>query len=482
MNDSAMTRRRFLGTAAAAAAAGGAALAANLADPAPARAAADEGFVKPSAVKIHTIFAGRTGDYYLAHPTEEVGKFQAYFKDLEKKLGDVQFVGGDMIPPADPDQLAAKVKDADAVLIIHLSWHGGQAPELGKIMDTGLPTILFSQPFSGHGWMYFPQWRKEGKKVLLLPSSDWGEIDRMVSLVRAPALLRKSRILHIGAPQGTEAACSADAVKKKFGAEYVPVANERVMKVFGEIDPKAAEAEAEAYWLSQARKIVEPTRQEIIDSAKYYLATKKIMIEEKAQAVMSSHCMGTPRGCLTFSKLNDLGLVGACEGDADSTLTMLLFAYAFGVPGFITDPVIDTAKNAIVHFHCTSATKMDGPAGKRLPFVIRNQTDSKGGVALEVENRVGQPVTCAKFVNNDAMLYVAGPIIETSTSPLACRTQFAQKVPDAERLFLNWGGDVIKGGVMTLLHRVVFYGDRSKAIRNLGDLMGFKAIEEGGAA
>jgi hypothetical protein len=30
------------------------------------------------------------------------------------------------------------------------------------------------------------------------------------------------------------------------------------------------------------------------------------------------------KGCLTFSKLNDLGLVGACEGDMDSTLTMLI--------------------------------------------------------------------------------------------------------------------------------------------------------------
>ena len=85
------------------------------------------------------------------------------------------------------------------------------------------------------------------------------------------------------------------------------------------------------------------------------------MIQEKAQAISSAHCMGNPRGCLTFSKLNDLGLVGACEGDIDSTLTMLMFAYAFRVPGFITDPVIDTAKNAMIHFHCTSATKMDGP-------------------------------------------------------------------------------------------------------------------------
>ncbi|MCX8108229.1 MAG: hypothetical protein N3G20_05425, partial [Verrucomicrobiae bacterium] len=141
--------------------------------------------------------------------------------------------------------------------------------------------------------------------------------------------------------------------------------------------------------------------------------------------------------------------------------------------------VIDVAKNAMIHFHCTSATKMDGPNGPRLPFAIRTQTDSRGGVSLEVENRVGQAVTCAKLVDLETMLVVTGTIIGTSTSPLACRTQFTQSVPDARRLFLNWGADAIKGDVMTLLHRVVFYGNYRKELEDLGALMHFKVVEEG---
>ncbi len=42
------------------------------------------------------------------------------------------------------------------------------------------------------------------------------------------------------------------------------------------------------------------------------------------------------------------------------------------------------------------------------------------------------------------------------------------------------GEDVIQGSVMTLLHRVVFYGDYMKPMQTLGDLMGFKVLEEGG--
>jgi PHD/YefM family antitoxin component YafN of YafNO toxin-antitoxin module len=445
-------------------------------------AAGDPELPAPPPARIYRIFAGRTGDAYLTRPTDEIDKFNAYFTQIEQKLGDVKFVGGDLVPPAAVETVAEQVKEADGLVIVHLSGHGGDAPVLSKLIDVGLPTVLFSQPFSGHGWMYFPQWRKDGKRVVLLPSSDWGELERAVGLLRVPAKMRHTRILAIGGPHGTAAACDPAQVRAKLGADLVTISNDRFLQVMETIDPKAAEAEAEEYWLRPAQALVEPSRAEVIESARYYLATRQIMIEEQAQAVCSVHCMGNPRGCLTFSKLNDLGYVGACEGDIDSTLTMLLFAYAFGVPGFITDPVIDTAQNAMVHFHCTSATKLDGPQGERRPFVIRSQTDSRGGVALQVENRVGQEVTCAKLVSLDKLLYCPGKILGTSTSPLACRTQFAQSVGDARRLFLNWGADVIQGDVMTLLHRVVFYGQYQQQLEDLATLMGLQLIEEGGVA
>ena len=483
-----VSRRDFLRITATAA--GGAVLAAHLAagtsgaaeDPTSAPGApAGDVWPKFPPIKIHKVFIGRTGGY-MARPTEEKAKLDKYLDDLGKKLGGVEFIGGETIPPDKADEVAAKVAKADGLLVIYLSGHGGDAPVLGKLFDAGVPAVLFFQPFGGHGWMYFQDWRKQGRKVLLMSTSDWSDLDRAIAMMRAAIWMKQTRILCIGGLRGTAAACDGEQVRKKLGAELVPVDNKKVLEMAQSIDPKAAEAEAQQYWISQAKQIVEPKRPEIIDSARYYLAVKELMIREKAQAVASSHCMGDPRGCLTFSKLNDLGLVGACEGDIDSTLTMLMFAYAFGVPGFITDPVIDTAKNAMIHFHCTSATKMDGPGGKRLPFILRNQTDSGGGVAVQAENRIGQAVTCAKLVNLDTMLICPGKIIETSTSPLACRTQFTQTVRDARRLFLNWGAGAFEGGVMTMLHRVVFYGDYAKGVQELGDLMGFKVVEEGGPA
>jgi len=432
-------------------------------------------------VKIYKVYVGRTGGIYLSRPTAEIEKFEKYLAGVEQRLGDVKFIGGELIPPDQAAAVVPRLKDADGVILFHLSGHGGGAPAqaMQQIIDVGLPTAVFSQPFSGHGWMYFPRWQKAGKKVVLLPTSDWSALDRVAGLMRVAPHLRRTRILVVRGPLGTTAACSGEQLKEKLGVEMIPISVEETMKAHEAVDIKEAEKEAERYWIGPAKKIVEPSRAEIINSARFYLATKNLMMHYGAQAVTSSNCMGGPaKGCLTYSKLNDIGLVGACEGDMDSTLTMLIFRYAYGIPGFITDPVFDTAKEALVHFHCTSATRMDGTDGERLPFTIRTQSDSERGVSLEVENRIGQDVTCAKFINLDTMLISTGTIIDVTHDELGCRTQFWTKVKDARSMFHNWGAGVLEGGVMTLLHRVVFYGDHMQSIQNLGRLMGFKVMEE----
>ena len=476
-----INRREFLG--AGAAGAGAVMLGTGLSGSVAARQS-DDWPPRLPAVKIYKVYIGRTGGIYLSRPHDEIAKFDKHLSQVERKLGDVKFIGGELVPPAEVDKILPKLNDADGVLLFHLSGHGGGAPKaaMDRIIDVGLPTAVFSQPFSGHGWMYFPQWQKSGKKVVLLPTSDWSRIEQVAKLMRVAPHLRRTRILVVRGPLGTDPACSADQVKQRLGAEMIPITVDETMKAHEAVDIKAAEAEAEKYWFSRAKRIVEPSRDEIINSARFYLATKNMMIKHGARAVTSSNCMGGPaKGCLTYSKLNDLGLVGACEGDMDSTLTMLIFSYAFGVPGFITDPVFDTSENALIHFHCTSATKMDGPAGKRLPFTIRTQSDSERGVSLDVENRIGQDVTCAKFVNLDTMLISTGKIYKITHDELGCRTQFWTKVADARSMYHNWGADVIKGGqhgVMTMLHRAVFYGDHMDQIRDLGILMGFKVVEE----
>lgn len=474
-----ISRREFLSTAAGT---GGLLLAGGLAGRSPA-VAENAGWPTLPPVKIYVVYVGTGG----AWPTPtfdapaEVAKLKQYLAGVQARLGDVTLVGGDLIPNTvqAASEVAANMDKADAALLVHLSFGSGQP--LLKLVDAGLPTAIFSQPFSGHEWMYVPQWQKAGKKVILLPSSDYGELERAAALLRVPARLRQSRIIVVGKAKGTPSACSAEQIRNRLGPEVISMSQEQVTAAYKAIDPAAAEAEAERYWIRQAKNIVEPSKADIINSARLYLAIKDIMIRERAQAITSSACMGAPaKGCLTFSKLNDLGLVGACEGDMDSTLTMLIFSYAFGVPGFISDPLFDTSKNAVIHAHCTSTTKLDGPHGQRAPFLIRTQCDSNAGVSLEVQMRVGQEVTCAKLANLDTMLISTGKIIElTDFHDRGCRTQITTQVSDARKMAHNWGSSVLGNDMMTLLHRVVFYGNHLRSVKDMAPLMQLNIIEEG---
>jgi hypothetical protein len=445
---------------------------------------------KMAPVKIHKLYAGITERPYLPRPTfdykPEIAKFEKQLAHVERQLGDVKFVGGELITsPEDVSKVAANLRNADGLLIIHFACNVRRA--LKKLVDMGLPTVIFDQPFSGHEWMAVTKWQREGKKVLLLATSDYQQICAALELLRVPALMRQTRIIAVpGRLGGTGPdASKPDYIRAHFGTRVVPVSNEQLIEVHKSIDVKAAEKLAEREWMRPAKKIVEPSREEIVRSARQYLALKKVMMENQAQACLIDCLGGLPieqlgYPCFAFSKLDDEGLVGACEADIDSTLTKLIFKYAFNKPGFITDPVFDTSKNALMHFHCTAPTRMDGPAGPRAPFTIRSHMDDDRGAALEVEMRLGQVITCAKLVNLDTMLISTGKITEIPDfDDRGCRTQITTEVADARKMLANWcAGADIKGGIVEELHRVVFYGDHLQSIKDLAVLMGLKVIEE----
>jgi hypothetical protein len=112
---------------------------------------------------------------------------------------------------------------------------------------------------------------------------------------------------------------------------------------------------------------------------------------------------------------------------------------------------------------------MDGPKGERAPYIIRTHLEDNAGVALQVKMRVGQAVTVAKLVNLDTMLLSTGTITDNPESDRGCRTKITTKVADARKMLNGYTGG---------LHRVIFYGDRVNAIRDLAALMQFNVVDE----
>ncbi len=487
-----MNRRTFLGTTTAGAVsmiAGrgifyGTLLAAEGGDPPKGEVSARADWPpKMPPVNIYTIYAGTSPAWPKPdlNLQGEMSRLNKKLDEVERKVGDVKFVGRELVRfvPADPKKLAEKLAQADGVLVFNLTTIVQDI--LQPIIQADRPTVIFSQPYSGHDWSWLCTLPGKGRKVVLLATSDFNDLAEAARVMRAPARLARTRLVCVsGSPVGAD---TIKNIKDKTGVEVVSVTAQELNKAYDQVDSAVAEAQADK-WIRKAIKVVEPTRDEIVKSSKLYLAMKAVMQQQQARAI-TVDCLGLfgqkvlpAYPCLGFCQLNDMGLVGACEADIDSTLTMLMFGYAFGVPGFISDPVFDTSTNTVIHAHCVCPTKMDGPAGPSCPYIIRNHLEDYKGAVLQVKHRKGQPITCAKLVNNDTIVISTGKITGSPDVDRGCRTKMATKVADARKMLDNWGGGVVKGGIRDTLHRVVFYGNHIDDVRRLAVLMGLKVVEE----
>jgi hypothetical protein len=437
----------------------------------------------PDRVRICAMFAGRPSpaDRSWGICEEEIAAMQKYLKEVEQKLGDVEFVVGRATTPNEAVALMDQAGDDAPVLAINMCI-GGLLRVSKPILDSGRPLAVFSTPASGHDWMYPFRWRQEGKPVTMFTSSDYMELERAARLLRVIPLMRHSRVLVFTPLRGTPPACKPEEIKVKLGVDVVVVPQKRFDEMLAAVDPQTAQAEADA-WVREAKQTVEPAQEDMLKAGRVSIALQQLLEEEKAQGLAVGTCMGwLARGfpCLGFTRLRDCGIPASCEGDMDSLWTMMLFGYMFGIPGFQGNATFDTSKNAVWTAHCVGPTKMDGPEGETAPYLLRSHSEIGGGVVPEIQYRLGQKITRTKLVNLDTLLISTGTIREVpEKSVRACRTQIVTEVGDAAKMVRNWGGGVLEGDMMTLLHRVVFYGDHLQSTRHLADLMNMQVVEEG---
>jgi hypothetical protein len=412
----------------------------------------------------------------------QIEAMKARLAEAEKELANVELLVGESRSPEETKALLEKAGPGTPVLAINVQ-NFALTRVVGPVLDAGHPMAVFSLPASGHDWMYAPRWLRRGHRVALLASSDYDELERALRLLRVIPMMRQTRILLFPPARGTQPACSPDEVKKRLGADVVAYEQQDMDALIEGADADAVQAEIEA-WTKGAKAILEPTKEDIEKAARVSVALDRLIEQEQADGLAIGTCMGwLPRGfpCLGFARLRDRGIPAACEGDMDSLLTMLLFQYAIDRPGFQGNATFDTARNALWTAHCTAPLKMDGVDGEEAPYLLRGHSEVGGsGCVPEVQYRLGEVVTRTKLVNLDTILASTGTIIDVPEKAVhGCRTQIVTEVRDAAKMAAGWSGALETEDAMTLLHRVVFYGDHMASVRHLANLMGMSVFEEG---
>ena len=232
-------------------------------------------------------------------------------------------------------------------------------------------------------------------------------------------------------------------------------------------------------WEKGARRIEGVTRETIEKSAAMYLGQKALMKKHGANAI-TINCLGGFYGnhisaypCLGFCQLVDDGLVGACECDVRSTAAMVaITTLTQGRPGYISDPVMDSAKREIIYAHCVAPTKVFGPSGPANPYEILTHSEDRQGASLRSLLPVGYLTTTLQFEpKRKEILFHQAKAVGNDANDRACRTKLrAQPLGDFEKLFTMWD---VWGW-----HRVTFYGDLKEPVHALADAVGWKVVTE----
>ena len=243
-------------------------------------------------------------------------------------------------------------------------------------------------------------------------------------------------------------------------------------------DKDKARAIAER-WAKTAIKVEGVSRETLEQSAAMYLAEKAVLKKHGANAI-SINCLGGFYGghihaypCLGFYELQNEGLVGGCECDLRSAATMVTVgALTQGRPGYISDPVIDTAERQIIYAHCVAPNRMFGPKGHANPYEILTHSEDRQGASVRSILPVGYMTTTLEFAQEKKeVLFHQGRAVDNDRNDRACRTKLAvEPIGDLEKLFTEWD----RWG----WHRVTFYGDLKEPVYELADALGYKVTEE----
>lgn len=356
---------------------------------------------------------------------------------------------------------------------------GGWAQAGQTFAAAGKPTVYVGDLYgaSGEILVAIAEAKRKRLRAFGVSSSRFDDVVQAVRCIECLKKLRSSTIVVVGAPAGEV----GKAITEQFGTKVVAVGFEPLAEVYRKIDPSEARRWAQT-WIRQAQKVVEPTPQEIEKSATMYLAMQRVMAQHGAQAI-TINCLGGFYGghleaypCLGYFQLNNDGLVGACEADLQSTLTMLVMSYLVGKPGYISDPVVDTATHQVVYLHCVAPSKVFGPAGPSNPYEIRSHAEDRKGAAIRSLMPVGHLTTTLQMAPTRKQILVhqaktVGNVDDPNLYPKSCRTKLAAElIGDMDKLLSYWD--------LWGWHRVTFYGDHKQAVRQFAALAGFEVVEE----
>ncbi len=364
---------------------------------------------------------------------------------------------------------------------------------LSRVAETG-PDALLLVPFKKSHWDHVARVVEEAKKptivlatlgVVLIPhvhqlykrpgvrvisaQDDFDAVSRALRAVRAAVRLGCSRIVNI------DGAARQSRRVPAIGTEVLTVPHERFYAAFRETRATQEVRELAAKYGSEARAIAGPSPEDVLEAAKAYFALRRVLEEEKGDALMMNCLPGLrhPRQhvppCMGFLSLRDEGVPMGCESDLDATLTQMLIQELFDRPSFQHNPFVDTERNLYLGAHCTAPSRIRGKGHPAVPYSLMTHAEAGWGCVPRVHFPEGERVAVAKYLAGEApkMLLYSGTTAGCPPIPPAggCRTNVAVELDEPR------DPCEVKGH-----HLCLVFGDVARDLRIFCQLFGIQVL------
>jgi L-fucose isomerase-like protein len=257
--------------------------------------------------------------------------------------------------------------------------------------------------------------------------------------------------------------CSEQQMQKQFGQMVVPMDLDTAFSRMDAISLDDPEVQRVAAEIAAGAEGSETAQDSLRQKARYELALRRIAQELEVQA-LAVNCWTRVQerfgisACSTLGRLNDQGLITACEADLLGAVSMwAVYAAALGeaVPDFIdwTD-LHPTQENVWLAWHCgNAAPSLAAPESPKK--LVRNERMIQWCPtchgALEFRLKPG-PVTCSRLVEYDGeytMFFGTGEVVDMP--PFVRGAYGWVQVKDV----FDWENKMIENGIIhhgTLIH------------------------------
>jgi hypothetical protein len=397
-------------------------------------------------------------------------QYTAKLREVERRLGiELELAEKPLDEAGAVDGFIERVRAAKPAGLLLIPFKKSHWTPVARIVEeTKVPAVILASlgillvdhiaPYHGKTGVY-----------LISAPDDLEAVAGGLRMVRAAHWMKSSRIINI---QGKDAQTAA---VPHLGTEVRTLPHARFVEEFARTGADAAVKGLARAYRKNARQIIGPTPDDILEAAKTYFAFKRILAAEQGDAVMMECLSGLQiphqhvPPCLGFMSLRDEGIPAGCQSDLSATLTLMLVQQLFDLPGFQQNASMNTEQNLYFGAHCTAPSRMRGGSAPPEPYLLMHHAEAGWGAVPRVLFSAGQEVTMAQYVPGEKprMIVYTGKVVRCPPIPPTggCRSNLEMTINEVRDTC------EVKG-----MHQIIFYGNHGRQLRAFCQLHGIEIV------